>query len=144
MDNMIREAFLNTLIGRPYKKNAKGPEAYDCWHVAVHVEDVMFGRIAPNIEVPENLSWPWLIQQFKTHPELDNWVEVLQPPNGLITAADGAMVLMARNKQPAHCGVYFQRERSVLHADERDGVVFQDIPTLKMNSWAKLRFYEPR
>lgn len=144
MRDDLRTLFLQTLIGKPYRKNAKGPEAYDCWHVAVHIQDVMFGRHAPPIEIPENANIPWMIHQFKTHEELKNWVEVLQPATGIITAEEGSMVLMARNKQPAHCGVYFAKESSVLHADEKDGVVFQDLVTLRANSWSRLKFYTPR
>lgn len=137
-------AILNNLIGKPYEKNAKGPEAFDCWHLAAYVQGTLFGRNAPHIEIPEDANIPWMIRQFKSHPELNNWVEIIQPNNGLTNVADGAIVLMARNKQPAHCGVYFAEEGSVLHADERDGVVFQDLITLKANSWAKLHFYVPR
>lgn len=141
---MDRITFLNDLIGCPYEKNAKGPDKFDCWHLAVYVQLTMFNKVAPVIEIPEEAGWLWMIQQFSMHPELVNWQEIEQPLNGLITAPDGAIVLMARNKHPAHCGVYFEKERSVLHADETDGVVFQDIPTLTMNSWAKLRFYVPK
>ena len=140
----VRIKFIESLIGIPYSKNAKGPDAYDCWHLTVHVEKVMFNRMAPYVDVPETANWGWMVEQFKSHPELENWVELLQPANGLINASDGAVVLMARNKQPAHCGVFLLRERGVIHADENDGVVFQDIPTLRANSWARLRFYEPR
>jgi cell wall-associated NlpC family hydrolase len=141
---MDRAKFIEGIIGVPYKKNAKGPEAFDCWHLTVFVESSMFGRSAPDIEMPEKANWAWMIEQFSTHEELRNWTEIPQPSNGLVHAEDGAVVLMARNKQPAHCGVYFKQERRILHADETDGVMFQDIPTLKANSWARIRFYEPK
>lgn len=147
MVNVSAEAkdnFVKSLIGLPYKKNAKGPDEFDCWHLAVYVEKHLFARVAPHVEVPSKADWHWMISQFTSHPELGNWVEILQPANGLISASDGAVVLMARHKQPAHCGVYFAKERKILHADEVDGVVFQDIPTLKAQSWTRLRFYEPR
>jgi hypothetical protein len=144
VDKDTEMSFLVELIGRPYKKNAKGPEEFDCWHLAVHIQKNMFGRSAPEVEIPEKANWHWMIEQFTTHAELGNWVEILQPSNGIITASNGAIVLMARNKQPAHCGVYLERYRSIIHADEVDGVICQDIPTLKANSWARLRFYEPR
>jgi hypothetical protein len=139
-----RSATIEALIGRGYEKNAKGPDKFDCWHLAVYVQDLIFGRRAPSIDVPANANWSWMIEQFTTHPELGNWVEVLQPANGLVVASDGAMVLMARSKHPAHCGVYFAKERKILHADDKVGVVFQDIPTLKGELWNRLRFYEPR
>lgn len=136
--------FVSSLVGIPYKKNAKGPNEFDCWHLAVYVQHHLYDRVAPEVEVPPSANWTWMITQFTTHPELGNWVEVLQPVSGLLMAKDGAIVLMARNKQPAHCGVFIKPWNCVLHADERDGVVFQDVPTLKANSWSRLRFYEPR
>lgn len=144
VDGKARELFISELIGKPWQANAKGPNAFDCWHLAVYVERYLFGRIAPEVVVPEHPTWPWMISQFKSHPELANWVELLQPATGQLMVSDGAIVLMARNTQPAHCGVYLSKEGGVLHCDERDGVVFQDVLSLKCNSWAKLRFYEPR
>lgn len=144
MGSISRQEFLTDLIGRPWQANAKGPEAFDCWHLAIHVQFWLFGRRPPHIEVPDEPTWPWMIEQFKSHQELSRWVEILQPNNGLINVSDGAMVLMARNTQPAHCGVYLTKERAVIHADRRDGVCLQDLLTLRGSSWAKLRFYEPR
>lgn len=144
MDKNLRNLFLTTLIGTPYEKNGKGPHSYDCWHLAVKVEDTLFGRTAPQVDVPKNATWNWMIEQFTTHSELQNWVEVLQPNNGLVVANDGAIILMARSKQPAHCGVWLKEERRVIHADEGIGVVMQDLATLRANSWNRLRFYEPR
>jgi cell wall-associated NlpC family hydrolase len=139
-----RADFLSRLIGCKYEKNAKGPEKFDCWHLTVHIQRALFNRAVPLVEVPENANWHWMIEQFKSHSELENWVELLQPANGLVNASDGAVVLMARTKQPAHCGVYLQKEQGIIHADELDGVIFQDVATLKMNSWNRLRYYEPR
>jgi len=142
---MSRKEFVTSLIGKPFRKNAKGPDAFDCWHLAIYVQYHLFGRVSPQIDVPEHASWGWMIEQFTTHRELENWVEVLQPANGLVTASDGAMVLMARNRQPAHCGVYLRPERKILHADEEsESVVLQSVPMLKSLSWSRLRYYEPR
>lgn len=139
-----RMQFIRELIGKPWEANAKGPDKFDCWHLAVHIQYQLFGRLAPEVAVPENPKWPWMIEQFTKHPELQNWVETLQPLNGLIKANDGAIVLMARHNQPAHCGVWLGPERGVIHCDERDGVLFQDVITLRATGWAKLRFFEPR
>lgn len=144
MGSVSRREFLTDLIGLPWRANAKGPDAFDCWHLAIHVQFWLFGRKAPQIDVPEHPTWPWMIEQFKTHHELSRWVEIPQKHEGLVVASDGAMVLMARNTQPAHCGVYLAQERGIIHADMRDGVCLQDILTLRGCSWGKLRFYEPR
>lgn len=139
-----RTIFLESLIGLPYRKNARGPKEFDCWHAAIYVQKHLFGRIAPTIEVPDNANWRWMIDQFTSHPELGNWVECLQPSNGLVNARDGAMVLMARLSQPAHCGVYLYPEKAIIHSDEKVGIIFQTLANVRADGWNKLRFYEPR
>jgi hypothetical protein len=104
----------------------------------------MFGRTAPQIEVPAIANWRWMIEQFANHPELENWIECLQPSNGLINAEDGAMVLLARSSQPAHCGVWLMPEKAVLHCDDPGGVMFQTTMDLRANGWQRLKFYGPR
>ena|ERR1700754_3075718 len=142
---MTRSEFIKSLIGLPYEKNAKGPNSFDCWHLATYVQYHLFGRRAPDVNVPDGAGWAWMISQFTTHPELGNWVEVLQPANGIVQADDGAMVLMARNKQPAHCGVWLQREQRILHADEQcKAVLLQGVNVIRSCDWSRLRFYEPR
>ena len=144
MTEALRLELLRSLIGKPWVANAKGPDAYDCWHLTKHVEKQLFERCVPEIIVPEVPTWPWMIEQFTEHSELKNWVECPYVAGGIVNASDGAIVLMARYRQPAHCGVWLQKERGVIHAEERDGVTFMDLTTLRSTGWAKLRFYEPR
>jgi hypothetical protein len=61
---------------------------------------------------------------------------------GLVTAGDGAMVLMARHDRPGHVGVWLQPERRIIHADQ-PAVTLQDLAGLRASGWRKLRFYEP-
>lgn len=139
-----RLQILQGLIGKPWVANAKGPDAYDCWHLAKHVQEVLFARSVPVVVVPDTPTWPWMIEQFTQHEELQNWVEVPYESGGIVRANDGAIVLMARHRQPAHCGVWLKQERGVLHCVEPDGVTFMDLVSLRYTGWAKLRFYEPR
>lgn len=140
----LRAKFLESLIGRPYEKNARGPDAFDCWHLAVYIQYHMFGVRAPNVDVPKDANWRWMIDQFTSHPELGNWVECLQPHQGLVQAMDGAIVLMARNSNPAHCGVWLYPEGAIIHCDDPGGVMFQTVSELKANGWTRLKFFEPR
>lgn len=142
---MDRLAFIQSMIGKPWKANAKGPDEFDCWHMTKYVQEVLFNRTVPLVVVPDEPTWPWMIEQFTQHKELQNWVE--HSYSGFcsyVAAADGAIVLMARYRQPAHCGVWLKPERGVLHCEEQDGVTFMDLVTLRSIGWAKLRFYEPR
>lgn len=136
-----RAAYLTSLIGKPWQANAKGPDAYDCYHLAAKVQKDMWGRSLPAVEVPEEPSWAWIIKTLEEHPDRVNWA--LQEDVLGKVHADGAMVLMAASRLPAHIGVWFRNERSILHVDNPDGVVFQDVPTIKAIGWQRLRFYEP-
>ena len=63
-------------------------------------------------------------------------------PMGLIRAADGALVLMARRDRPAHIGVWLAPERVIMHADPRYGVICDAPVELATKGWTKLRFYQ--
>lgn len=136
-----RVEFISSLIGKPWKANAKGPEEFDCWHLTKYVLQEFFDRQVPDVDVPEKPTWPWMISQFREHTERERWSEVVTPMGGLLVVPDGSICLMARSNNPAHCGVLFRPEDKILHCAQHAGVVFQDCMDLKMEGWAKLRFF---
>lgn len=138
-----RSHLLRSLIGKRWAANGRGPDAYDCWHLARHLEQSLFDRRLPDVEVPNDPTWSWMLGAFEAHPECRNWIERPQA-NGLITAADGALVLMARVKRAAHVGVWLLPEQRVMHCDQVSGVMFEDPATLRASGWRKLMFFEPR
>jgi hypothetical protein len=138
-----RTTFLRALIGKRWEANARGPDAFDCWHLAQHVERHLFGRKLPDVEVPYDLTWSGLLAIIESHPERANWGAFPQH-DGLICANDGALVLMARAMRAAHFGVWLAPERGVIHCDRPGGVMFEDPATLRASGWRRLMFYEPR
>jgi hypothetical protein len=138
-----RTTFLRALIGKRWEANARGPDAFDCWHLAQHVERHLFGRELPDVEVPYDLTWSWLLAIIESHPERASWASFPQH-SGLISANDGALVLMARAMRAAHFGVWLAPERGVIHCDRPCGVMFEDPATLRASGWRRLMFYEPR
>lgn len=140
----MRSEFLAAALGKPWVANAKGPEAFDCYHLFAHVQREVFGRPLEPIDVPDNPSWAWLIKTIDSHPERGRWRLVENDAMGLVRAGDGAAVLMARTEWAAHIGVWFALERRVLHADPRFGVVFESTMDLKTKGWTRLRFLEPK
>jgi hypothetical protein len=134
---------LNAVLGRPWLANAKGPDAFDCWHLTAHIQAVIFGRILPTVSVPAAASWAWMIAAIESHPERQNWRFVPADRMGLVKAGDGAVVLMARYDRPAHIGTWLKAEGRVIHADARLGVVCEPLVELRTKGWTKLRFYEP-
>ena len=139
----LRCGILSGLIGVPWRANAAGPDAYDCWHLSRHIELTLFGHVLPDVAVPDHPSWRWMIEAIETHPERIRWQETAQP-HGLIMAADGALVLMARSDRPAHIGVWLAPERRIIHADQDQGVVLDQPSLLRAGGWRTLRFFEQR
>lgn len=138
-----RSEFLSGLIGKPWGAGAAGPDAWDCWHLARHIERALFGRDLPAVDVPEAPTWPWMIETIRDHAERAHWLEIPAEHFGVIVASDGALVLMARCDRPAHIGVWLAHERAVIHADGKIGVTLQSPLTLKTAGWVRLRFFEP-
>lgn len=138
---MDRATYLTSLIGKPWSPDGEGPDAYSCWGLARAVQHRLFARDLPSVPVPSHLTWRWMIQAIASHPERGRWAE--KPlAGGIVTAGDGALVLMARADRPAHIGVRLAAEGAILHAGEF-GVVLETMPQLRARGWGRLRFYEP-
>jgi cell wall-associated NlpC family hydrolase len=138
-----RTGFLSAQIGKRWCANGRGPDVFDCWHLARYVERELFARALPSVDVPSDPGWAWMLETIASHPEHANWVG-RPTENGLISATDGALVLMARSQLAAHIGVWLQPEQGVVHCDQTSGVMFEDAATLRASGWRKLMFYEPR
>lgn len=138
----MRATTFNGLLGLPWRANASGPDAYDCWHLARHIQRELFARDLPDITVPADPSWRWMIGTIEIHPERKRWQESPQL-NGLIKAADGSLVLMARSDRPAHIGVWLAPENRIIHCDQGIGVVLETPSMLRVGGWLRLRFFEP-
>lgn len=136
-----RDIFLASLIGKPWVKGGVGPEEFDCWGLVCYVRHCLYEDVLPSIQTPEKLTKQWMVKQFSRHEELRRWKEI-ESSNGLVQAAEGSVVLMGRQRNPIHCGIWFEKEQKVLHCCEPDGVVFQGLMTLKTYSWGMVKFYE--
>jgi cell wall-associated NlpC family hydrolase len=139
-----RTAFLRGLIGKRWAAGGCGPEAFDCWHLARHIQRELFDRELPSISVPDDPGWAWLLETIAAHPERAQWVEQPTLNGHLINACDGALVLMARAQRAAHVGVWLAPERGVIHCNQPSGVKFEDAAVLRASGWRRLMFFEPR
>jgi hypothetical protein len=94
--------------------------ANNCWDFACHVERELFGRELPRVSVPSDQTTRWVLEAIERHPERAR--EAPDGPSGLVAAADGALVLMAHLRFPAHIGVWVKPEGRVIHCTgARDG-----------------------
>lgn len=135
---MNRSEFLSAAIGQPWLW-----QGGNCWDFAVRVQSELFGRDLPSIAVPREMTKRWVLQEFDNNPERAEWQEVQSGPSGLITASDGALVLMAHLRMPAHVGVWLRPEQHIIHCDEIRGVCFETPLALKQTGWKSLRYFEP-
>jgi hypothetical protein len=126
-----RSSFLSPLIGEPWAWQSR-----NCWDFACHVQRELFGRELPQIAVPAAFSRRWVLEEIAGHPE--RWRQVPDGPGGLVTAADGALVLMAHARFPAHIGVWLPQEGRVIHCDGKTGVACETVLALRQVGWKSL------
>lgn len=134
-----RAEFLAALIG-----GAWNWRSYNCWQFACHVQKALFGRELPHVDVPADLSKRWLLNELTWHPERTRWRAVPDGPAYLVLAQDGALVLMAHSKYPAHVGVWLKPEGRVIHCDTGNGVACETPLALRQSGWLKMTFFEPK
>jgi cell wall-associated NlpC family hydrolase len=139
-----RVAFVTGLIGKPWVANAKGPDAYDCYHLVQHTQRHLFNREMLDIHVPNDPTWKYIAKAIEAHPERANWEPITLTPTTYSKAPDGSIVVLGANRYGMHLGVWFQPENGVLHTDNPDGVVFHDLLTLRALGWQRLIFFRPK
>jgi hypothetical protein len=134
---------INSLIGKPWSLNGYGPDEFGCWGLSVHIQQKLFNRLLPQIHVAEAgdksvdsryRMYSRIVREIAVNGTRRDWLEVPKPTNG-------CLVLMARLNHPAHIGTYLRIDGgNVLHADERHGVVFEDLSTLAASQWHDIKF----
>jgi hypothetical protein len=82
------------------------------------------------------------LESIDRHSERDAWREI-PDGHGLVTAADGALVLMAHLRFPAHIGVWLRPKARIVHCSEQHGVCCVTVLALRQMDWKKLTFYQP-
>jgi hypothetical protein len=136
---VTRAEFLGPLIGAPWSWQSR-----NCWDFAALVQRELFGRILPQVAVPQELSKRWVLEAIEAHPERHLWQEVGPGAYGIVTAPDGALVLMAHLRMPAHIGVWLKPEARVIHCSEQHGVCCETVLALRQMGWRNMTFFEPK
>lgn len=127
-------SFVHELIGRPYELGAEGPDAYDCYGLARHVQRVVMGHTMPPAERGD------IIQQLRETQELRRWRRVPAPQ-------PWDMVLMGNTGDRSHhIGIWIVpgRRGQILHAHENMGVCIHDPAFLQAVGFNYIRFYTRR
>ena len=90
---------IDDLVGKPYRKNGRGPEGYDCYGLAIEVEK-RFGHEWENIEDCEKNGYDFnlCLAQWKTRVSIE---EVTSPQQ------EGDVILLKDNHGViSHIGIY--------------------------------------
>lgn len=121
-------------IGKPWKKGAIGPDAYDCWGLVKTVLQRHYHTHVPLIILAEN-NLKTLLEAFVAHPERRRWIPAQKP-------FDGDVVLLRQSRYPCHVGLWLDVDGGgILHAHQGAGVVFQKEQDLKVMGWSIEGFY---
>lgn len=126
-------AFLNSLIGLPWKPGAKGPEEFDCWGLSQLLQKELFGRTLPDVTVDaEDIRL--VIKEISQSEHRRFWKRVPHPENG-------CLVEMSSGKHPYHIGTYINLDGGgIFHCQNPSGVCFDRIPLLKIAGWRNFKF----
>ena len=133
-----RNAFLESLIGKPYRIGARGPDAFDCYGLARHIQLELAAVAMPDVEFREATTRAQA-EAMLNHPERSNWYEVPEHE-----ARDLDLVLMGNvAKRDFHLGTFVVPVTAgvVIHTDRDCGVVVHDMPTLRAIGFNFLRFF---
>jgi hypothetical protein len=137
----MRERLIESLIGRPYRPGADGPEAFDCYGVVRHVrmhclDDALPLIVRPVDEAPCRQA---IARTLLKHPTKEQWKmhEV---------AEEWDVVLMGNvDQRPFHMGicVRVKGQFAVLHAEAApvNRVILDDLPALSLKGFNRLEFY---
>lgn len=135
---MDRLDFLESLVGKSYKIGARGPDEFDCYGLARHIQMELGGIDMPDVAFAEPTTRAQA-EAMLTHPERQAWEEVTEAE-----VEDLDLVLMGNvAKRDFHLGTYVKltTNGAVLHIDHHAGVVVDDIPALRAIGFNYLKFY---
>jgi cell wall-associated NlpC family hydrolase len=119
----INAEFVNEYIGIPYVCNARGPTAFDCYGLVLHV----YERVA-NIKLPD-----WGVKDAETETAIKSITSALQESydNDLFRVVDQPqdldVAVLKRHKMAHHVGVYINH--GILHCSVSSGGVVWERPS---------------
>lgn len=134
-------AALLSLVGKPYRLGASGPDEYDCVGLLRRVgEELGWAALLPPTPAHDDASLRVVVSLYAAG-ERDGqraWVEIPQPRHG-------CLVLMGRADRSVHAGVWLREEGGlVLHASDPHGVTVDRVMALRATGMQRIKYYWPR
>lgn len=133
-----RLAFLEGLIGKSYRLGATGPDEFDCYGLAQHIQRNLYAVQMPDLPFVAATTRSQA-EAMLNHAERQNWTEVSDAE-----ARDGDIVLMGNVlARDFHLGTFVVPVTAgvVIHVDQGRGVVADDLPALRAIGFTYTRLF---
>lgn len=136
----------NDLLGRPFRMGADGPNEYDCYGAAKAVLARGFDITLPPMKRDEETHTPKELAKRLMDPTIrSEWIEITRNGHSShdLGKSGDIMVMGNIDGRSYHLGVRLQfgAQHVVVHADERNGIVVDDVITLPFKGYNKIRYF---
>lgn len=127
--------FAAGLIGRPYRDQAGGPDAFDCWGLASYVWRSQLGMDVPDVRIGAATAFRNVMEKGRVVAGGVEAIEVGRPQ-------EFDAVYMTSRELPHHVGVWITPDTlgGVLHAMSDAGVVYQRRASLHTHGLSIVKF----
>lgn len=128
-----------SLVGKPWKRQGRGPDSFDCYGLVRHVLSLHYDITLPDIDTP--CTYPSIHCMIQDNSA--SWVQTDTPE-------DGAVILMGRKRAVVHVGVIIMVDygpkclHSIQPAPQSkgvSGVVLQSLSILREYGWPYFEMY---
>jgi cell wall-associated NlpC family hydrolase len=134
----VKQHFATQYIGRRWKKYGRGPDAFDCWGLVMHLLAEHYGIVVEDVVVDGSNTIARVRAMVANIPgaetsKMVDWVQVEYPE-------DGDIVVMGNiHGVPSHCGLFLAiMGGSILHCEEGVGCVLTSKNDVR---WPRLTYY---
>lgn len=127
------------LIGLPYRDQASGPDAFDCWGLVEYCLREHAGLVVPGVRLDVPAAFRQVMKDGRYCAGTTEATEVDRP-------REFDVVFMTCASQPHHVGLWIAPDRigGVLHAVEGARAAFQRRASLAMHGWTIVKFMRVR
>lgn len=133
---MTRSERIASLVGRPYRRGAIGPDAFDCYGLARHVLIDVFGVPERRLLIGSGADWSASLKAGRRGFRRVN------------LAHEGCLVLAGSASIGTHVGVVVASPAQpirIMHAlEEAGGVVIDALHLFQFRGFNRVHFYAPR
>lgn len=135
------EALVESLVGKPYREGANGPDAFDCYGLVRHTMGAAGLFLLPTIARPEGERpcGEAIGRALSEHPELGAWRKVAEPEEW-----DVAVMANVQERR-RHIGLCVRLKGCfwVIHAQDApvNRVILDDLPSLTAKGFNRVEFY---